>query len=100
MYPVPAGIILTPLRGKSPEQDKNDDRVQYRYHENRDDRHIAAFTIDYNRRDEYRDRGSFEYTINARTTRAGIWHAPGASIENMYHPEEHARQAAQTIHIR
>ena len=100
MYPVPAGIILTPLRGKSPEQDEQDDRVQYRYHENRDDRHIAAFTIDYNRRDEYRDRGSFKYTINARTTRAGTWHAPGASIENMYHPEEHARQAAQTIHIR
>ena len=98
-YPTPAGITLTPLRGRSPEQGKDDDRVQYRYHENRDDRHIAAFTIDYDRR---HNNGSdrFEYTINARTTRAGTWHAPGAGIENMYHPEEHARQAAQTVRIR
>ena len=114
-YPVPAGITLTALRdetddaddkdkggkaGKKQDDADDDKNVRYQYRENRDDRHIAAFTIDYNRRDEYRDRGSFKYTINARTTRAGTWHAPGASIENMYHPEEHARQAAQTIHIR
>ena len=66
------------------------DNIRYQYRENRDDRHIAAFTL----RGEPR---AFSYTILGRTTRAGTWHAPGATIENMYHPEEHARQAAQTV---
>ena len=70
--------------------DDDEDRVNYQYRENRDDRHIAAFTLNGAPK-------AFSYTIHGRTTRAGTWHAPGASIENMYHPEEHARQAAQQI---
>ena len=100
VYRLPAGITLNALR-----DDKHDDSIQgeadnsggddsdnirYQYRENRDDRHIAAFTLDGAPK-------AFSYTLYGRTTRAGTWHAPGASIENMYHPEEHARQAAQTI---
>ena len=100
-YRLPAGITLSALRDDRDDgaktEDNNDRRreeddgkIHYQYRENRDDRHIAAFTL----RGEPR---AFSYTILGRTTRAGTWHAPGATIENMYHPEEHARQAAQTV---
>ena len=97
-YPLPAGITLSALRDDNNsamepgdgEEDRDEDRVNYQYRENRDDRHIAAFTLNGAPK-------AFSYTIHGRTTRAGTWHAPGASIENMYHPEEHARQAAQQI---
>ena len=100
-YRLPAGITLSALRDDRDDgaktEDNNDRRreeddgkIHYQYRENRDDRHIAAFTL----RGEPR---AFSYTILGRTTRAGTWHAPGATIENMYHPEEHAHQAAQTV---
>jgi len=93
-YPLPAGITLSALRDDNNSAmepgDDDEDRVNYQYRENRDDRHIAAFTLNGAPK-------AFSYTIHGRTTRAGTWHAPGASIENMYHPEEHARQAAQQI---
>ena len=100
-YRLPAGITLSALRDDHDDgaktEDNNDRRreeddgkIHYQYRENRDDRHIAAFTL----RGEPR---AFSYTILGRTTRAGTWHAPGATIENMYHPEEHARQAARTV---
>ena len=97
-YPLPAGITLSALRDDNnsamepgdDDEDRDEDRVNYQYRENRDDRHIAAFTLNGAPK-------AFSYTIHGRTTRAGTWHAPGASIENMYHPEEHARQAAQQI---
>ena len=93
-YPLPAGITLNALRDDNNSAielgDDDEDRVNYQYRENRDDRHIAAFTLNGAPK-------AFSYTIHGRTTRAGTWHAPGASIENMYHPEEHARQAAQQI---
>ena len=92
-YPLPAGITLNALRDNESVMEPSDDddnRVDYQYRENRDDRHIAAFT-------QNGAPKAFSYTIYGRTTRAGTWHAPGASIENMYHPEEHARQAAQQI---
>ena len=100
-YRLPAGITLSALREDRDDgakaEDNNDDRrrdndseIRYQYRENRDDRHIAAFTL----RGEPK---AFHYTIFGRTTRAGTWHAPGATLENMYHPEEHARQAAQTV---
>ena len=100
-YRLPAGITLSALRDDRDDgaktEDNNDRRredddgkIHYQYRENRDDRHIVAFTL----RGEPR---AFSYTILGRTTRAGTWHAPGATIENMYHPEEHARQAAQTV---
>ena len=100
VYRLPAGITLNALRDDKHDdsiQDEDDnsggddsDNIRYQYRENRDDRHIAAFTLDGAPK-------AFSYTLYGRTTRAGTWHAPGASIENMYHPEEHARQAAQTI---
>ena len=92
-YPLPAGITLNALRDNENVMEAGEDddnRVNYQYRENRDDRHIAAFTLNGAPK-------AFSYTIYGRTTRAGTWHAPGASIENMYHPEEHARQAAQQI---
>ena len=90
VYSLPAGISLNPLRSQTVSEPEDDDRVNYQYRENRDDRHIAAFTL----RGEPK---AFSYTIYGRTTRVGTWHTPGATLENMYHPEEHARQAAQTI---
>ena len=100
-YRLPAGITLSALREDRDDgaktEDNNDRRredddgkIHYQYRENRDDRHIAAFTL-------HGEPRAFSYTILGRTTRAGTWHAPGATIENMYHPEEHARQAAQTV---
>ena len=100
-YRLPAGITLSALRDDRDDgaktEDNNDRRredddgkIHYQYRENRDDRHIAAFTL-------HGEPRAFSYTILGRTTRAGTWHAPGATIENMYHPEEHARQAAQTV---
>ena len=100
-YRLPAGITLSALRddrddGAKTEDNNNrrreddDGKIRYQYRENRDDRHIAAFTL-------HGEPKAFSYTILGRTTRAGTWHAPGATIENMYHPEEHARQAAQTV---
>ena len=90
VYSLPAGISLNPLRSQTVSEPEDDDRVNYQYRENRDDRHIATFTL----RGEPK---AFSYTIYGRTTRVGTWHTPGATLENMYHPEEHARQAAQTI---
>ena len=100
-YRLPAGITLSALRDDRDDgaktEDNNDRRredddgkIHYQYRENRDNRHIAAFTL-------HGEPRAFSYTILGRTTRAGTWHAPGATIENMYHPEEHARQAAQTV---
>ena len=94
-YPIPAGIKLSALRDNPNDaggDDEDDSVMRYQYRENRDDRHIAAFTA-------YGTPQPFSYTIYGRTTGAGTWHAPGASLENMYRPEEHARQAAQTINI-
>ena len=94
-YPVPAGIKLSALRDNPNDaggDDEDDSVMRYQYRENRDDRHIAALTA-------YGKPQPFSYTIYGRTTGAGTWHAPGATLENMYRPEEHARQAAQTINI-
>ncbi|MDO4643165.1 MAG: MG2 domain-containing protein [Cardiobacteriaceae bacterium] len=95
VYPLPAGITLNPLDKNNSDTgiDKSSEQVTVQYRENRDDRHIAAFTMT-------GEPKPFSYTIHARTTRAGDWHAPGASLENMYHPEEHARQALQHVIVK
>ncbi|MBR1374460.1 MAG: hypothetical protein IJ566_00040 [Cardiobacteriaceae bacterium] len=97
IYPLPAGVSannLTDLPSRFIEGNtwaKNlTDAV---FAQTRDDRHIAVF----NRKNE---DGKIEYAFLIKAVNSGFWNAPGYRIEDMYQPENMARDAAYKTTIK
>ena len=95
--PLPAGVQAADLESDPlatfAEQEWYGARSIPQMEENRDDRHIAAFRLN-------QGVDNIEHAYLIKAVRAGQWHAPGCQVEDMYQPQQFARDKAQTFTIR
>ena len=95
--PLPAGVQAADLESDPlaafAEQEWYGERSIPQMEENRDDRHIAAFRLN-------QGVDNIEHAYLIKAVRAGQWHAPGCQAEDMYQPQQFARDKAQTFTIR
>lgn len=97
-YPFTAGIQAFSLSGNSGNLDAFQNENWYKKlsipnsEENRDDRHIAVFTLD-------KDQHTLSHALLLRTTREGKWYAPGIHVNNLYQPEQQASYPYQIMTI-
>ncbi len=99
VYPLPAGLSIVPMAEDF--EDKADrpwfkSLARATFSENRDDRHLAAFSI--NNLTSGEDK-TFTHVFMLRASRKGVWHAPEYSVENMYEPEYRAVYPAPVISV-
>lgn len=94
VYPLPAGFKLSDnMPFASPNEAENGaPQLIANFSENRDDRHLAAFTFD-------KDQTKLLHRVVVRAAQTGSWQAPALSLENMYQPQYRAQTPSATVVI-
>ncbi|MBP3195142.1 MAG: hypothetical protein J6M05_05700 [Cardiobacteriaceae bacterium] len=97
IYPLPAGVSANNL-GELSESFKERNAwaknlTNTVFAQTRDDRHIAVF-------DRKNEDGKIEYAFVIKAVNSGSWNAPGYRIEDMYQPENMAREPAYKTTIK
>ncbi|MGR3808870.1 alpha-2-macroglobulin family protein [Pasteurella testudinis] len=92
VYALPAGFSVQ--ENMTPPVAQNDDSTLFvDFSENRDDRHLLAFTF-------AKTQSQVTHRLVVRAAKRGLWTAPATTLENMYQPQYRAALPVSTVEIK